>query len=274
MKPFYIYFILNKLTGKYYVGQTIQTPEKRWIKHQRDARNRKFKNNYFSNAVRYYRPENFEVRVLYVCYDQKTLDEAEIYFIAFFKATNAWLGYNGTFGGKGGKKTEAAKSKMSSSQKGRVASPETRAKMSKAGKGKKQDPEHIRKRALAITGKPKSAESIRKTTAGLTGRKNGPMSQETKQKLRVKATGRGHTEETREKLRKPHTEERRLNVIEGLRKRRERLEQENQLWETATTTSCFSTPHVRMDLPPRGLSGKFIRTGSSTQPSTETLLLT
>lgn len=136
MEPSYIYFILNKLNGKYYIGQTVFTPEKRWEKHKRDSRNRIFKNNYFSNAIRCYGPDNFEIRTLFVCCNQKDLDEAEIYFISLFDSTNSKFGYNATFGGKGGRKTEIAKKKMSEAQQGKKASSETKNKMSIAKKRK------------------------------------------------------------------------------------------------------------------------------------------
>lgn len=187
-KPLYIYFILNKVNGKYYVGQTIKTPEKRWVVHQRDSRNRRFKNNHFSNAIRHYGAENFEVRILLVCYDQKTLDEAEIYFISVFDSSNPKVGYNAELGGRGGKKTEESKHKNADSHRGKKASSETRNKMSLAKKGRKQTPEHKRKRLAGITGKKRPADVVAKFNKK--GRKRKPHSEETKQKMRVSALKR------------------------------------------------------------------------------------
>ena len=211
MKPFYIYFILNKLTGKYYVGQTVRTPEIRWKSHISDALIKRFKKNYFHSALRYYGVENFEVRTLFICYDRKTLNESEVYFIDLFKANEPSFGYNGTSGGESPRMTE-----------------ETRAKMSLAGKGKKQSPEHIRKRAAAITGKKRPSDVVDKSNRSRKGKKTKPHSQSTKDKMRIAATNRRHTEGTREKMRKPHTLERIANIRESLRIRRERLEKEKQ----------------------------------------------
>ena len=141
----YIYFILNKLTGKYYVGQTIRTPNDRWLSHKSDASRRRFKKNHFHNSLRKYGFENFEIRTLFVCYDRQTLNEAEVYFISFLNSNDSRFGYNGSSGGESP-----------------VLTPETRVKMSEAGRGKKQHPDHVLKRSLAITGVKRPAEVVKK----------------------------------------------------------------------------------------------------------------
>jgi hypothetical protein len=103
---------------------------------------------------------------------------------------------------------------------GRIASASAtaRANLSKALKGRKKSPAHCQaisvaklkskyvvtdEHRLAMSkaqmGHKRSAESIKKQADALRGRKNGPLSEETKEKIRLKALGRKQSPETIEK---------------------------------------------------------------------------
>lgn len=183
-KPLYIYFILNKINGKYYVGQTAFSLEKRWEEHVRDSRKRN--NTYhFYSAIRKYGKDNFEVRLLFTCYDQKSLDEAEKYFIKFFDATNHKYGYNNRLGGEGGGHSEMSRKKMSAVRTGKVQSPETRAKIGSWNIGRKRSPEqreNIRKSLLGIKRKPFSAEWKANISRAAFGKKDSSETKENKRK--------------------------------------------------------------------------------------------
>lgn len=202
MKPFYIYFVINKLTGKYYIGKSQDVPL-RWKAHKNCAKNSSkdvFKSSYFYRAIRKYGSENFEIRILFTCYDEHTLNSAEIFFIALFNSTNWKIGYNSTHGGTGGRQTEEVRrkigintatrrpevrEKMSLVQIGKKLSPETKAKISLANKGRKKSPrtpEHKEAQRIAHLGKRPSAESNEKNRQSNLGRK---VSEETKARMRA-----------------------------------------------------------------------------------------
>lgn len=87
-----IYKIMNNLNDKIYIGQTIQSLEKRMTQHKID-------NLYVDKAIRKHGWENFTVEILAECESKEKLDAKEIFYIAEFncKAPN---GYNLTDGGE------------------------------------------------------------------------------------------------------------------------------------------------------------------------------
>ena len=70
----FVYKLTNLINGKSYVGQTIQTVEKRFKQHQH------CKTSLIGKAIRKYGAENFSIEVLAECTTQKELDELEIFF--------------------------------------------------------------------------------------------------------------------------------------------------------------------------------------------------
>lgn len=124
----FIYFILNTLTGKYYVGQTQHSLNYRWqghIKKARQARLGKIKQTYLYKAISKYGPENFEIRPVFRCQTKEQLDAAEIFFIGLFDATNKNFGYNCTFGGHGGSCTQEVRDRISDTKRGKKRGPFT-----------------------------------------------------------------------------------------------------------------------------------------------------
>ena len=174
LKPYgVIYFILNKINGKYYIGQTIRKVQERWISHLSCARTCTG-DNHFYRAIRKYGKHSFEVRTLLTVYSQEDLNAAEIYYIDFFNSTNGKIGYNGTLGGEGGIPTEATRAKQSKARKGKICPPRTPehcANLSKALKGRIHSESAKAAHNAALRGRKKSPESVAKTAAGLLGKK-------------------------------------------------------------------------------------------------------
>jgi group I intron endonuclease len=101
----YIYKITNKINNKCYIGQTSKHYEDRWNIHKNTSKNIKHKDyNYpLYKAFRKYGIDNFNFEVIEEC-NIDNLNEREIYWIDYYKATNSQSGYNQSLGGKGYRK--------------------------------------------------------------------------------------------------------------------------------------------------------------------------
>lgn len=140
--------------GKYYIGYTKNTIEKRWKQHKIRADKNK-SNTYFDNALRFYPKEDSWKHEIIECgiENQNDAKEREIFWIAIYCANNRKFGLNNTKGGDGrdsesmkgnkytlGKKlTEEHKAKCVAVLYGRPVSAETRKKQSEANMGHKQN---------------------------------------------------------------------------------------------------------------------------------------
>ena len=130
-----IYKLENKVNGKCYVGKTTQTFYERIRDHRRN------KKSLIGKALRKYGEENFNKLFLEDVPDEE-LDYWEIHYIQECNSVSP-NGYNLTYGGEGGKKSEETKIKMGEANKGRQHTEETKKKMSEAHKN---PPEEIRKK--------------------------------------------------------------------------------------------------------------------------------
>lgn len=143
----YIYETTNLINKKKYIG-----------KHKSSS----FDSNYYGSGKSFrkdlnkYGKNNFKVRVLEECDNQKELDEREKYYIELFNAVRSNKYYNNSYGGENEgwqgvnkmykdnpQKWKENRLKSSNSQKGQIRSIETRTKISKALKGKSKSKEHI-----------------------------------------------------------------------------------------------------------------------------------
>lgn len=129
---FIIYMHKNKINNKIYIGQTCQSPEKRWgqngIGYKRQI--------YFYNAIQKYGWDNFEHIILK---KNLTLEQAnywESYYIALYHSNNRLYGYNSFFGGNNS-----------------IPNAETRKKMSQAHLGYKPTEEQKKKLSISNIGK-------------------------------------------------------------------------------------------------------------------------
>jgi len=108
----HIYSIYNKVTKKYYIGQTLSHRLQhkryrsfgtigRWKDHVSEAINntKKKQCSYLNNSIRVHGEDSFKIECILIC-NREQLDEYEIMFIKQYKSLYP-DGYNLTFGGKG-----------------------------------------------------------------------------------------------------------------------------------------------------------------------------
>lgn len=94
-----IYKIENKINGKVYIGQTVQSLSSRWYRHcQLKGLSESESNMHIKRAILKYGKENFSISILEKC-DSSVLNEKEIYYINKYDSFKN--GYNKTIGGSG-----------------------------------------------------------------------------------------------------------------------------------------------------------------------------
>lgn len=128
-----LYLVINLINGKKYFGKTIGSIHDRWTRHVYLSKTNS--NNYFSRAIKKYRPENFK-RLFLEAVDESQGSTVEQSYIKVFNTSDRLIGYNSTFGGEGVR-----------------ATPETKKKISEALTGRKASPEHIEKLRAKALGK-------------------------------------------------------------------------------------------------------------------------
>lgn len=129
-----IYIAVNKINGKSYVGQTINSLNKRRNKHNAAASSR-CDNMYFHKALRKYGKDNFTWIILHD--DITTIDflnQLEIFYIGFYNTYNN--GYNLNAGGNNAIPTEESRRKMSKAHEGVSLSTHHRKQISIANTGR------------------------------------------------------------------------------------------------------------------------------------------
>jgi len=91
----YIYKTTNLINGKIYIGQSVQC--------SKESKTYLGSGIYFTAALKKYKRKNFKKEIIeeYDYYDQKLLDEREIFWIKEFNARDKEIGYNLDDGGKG-----------------------------------------------------------------------------------------------------------------------------------------------------------------------------
>lgn len=194
-----IYAITNLCDGKRYIGQSVDL-NKRWRTHQWLLSSNKHYNPHLQRA--WNRGDDFEFSVIEEC-DKQDLNDREIYWIAYFHATEMQYGYNLCVGGNsttGRKFSEETKRKMSEKRKGYKCSPEVVAQRVATFRKRMEDPvfreEHHRK--LSEVGKKRGSpwnkgrhpleETRRRLSQSLKGKKHAKTQGE---KLRALYSGEG-----------------------------------------------------------------------------------
>lgn len=98
----FIYKVTNKINGKVYIGQTIQSVKDRWYRHcGKRGISKAEMNTHFKRAILKYGKDNFTIEVLETC-DSTLLNDREKYYIKLYDSFNK--GYNSTLGGTDGYK--------------------------------------------------------------------------------------------------------------------------------------------------------------------------
>jgi group I intron endonuclease len=93
-----IYKITNKLNGKVYIGQTIQSFKRRIRSHKSHLHCQKHHNELLQKAYNKYGWEAFEAEVIEIC-DIEDIDAREKFWIDRYNATDRDFGYNFESGG-------------------------------------------------------------------------------------------------------------------------------------------------------------------------------
>lgn len=126
-------YLITSPSGKKYIGQTIQTIEKRWKQHI-DSSKKIYKDHckVLNKSLRKYDINLFTIEVLEECVNSE-LDTKEIEYIEKFN-TIVPNGMNIKKGGSKGTHHEDTKKQISETLKGRKVTLETRQKMSKSSK--------------------------------------------------------------------------------------------------------------------------------------------
>jgi group I intron endonuclease len=189
-----IYGLKNKITGKWYIGQSIDI-HGRWYTYRSEKCKRQPK---LYKALKKYGYANFESIIIEKCEAVDwILDYREMYWIGILDSMVN--GYNCTAGGSCGIKSEETKVKIADGQ--RNMSSETRARWKLGQIGKKHSEET--KEKLAKIASNISEETRKKMSVAKKGK---PLSEKQKRHIEDLANairgkpGRMHTEETRKKI--------------------------------------------------------------------------
>jgi len=103
----FIYKITNLLNGKIYIGQTVQTLEKRWKQHCKPSNGCTI----LKEAIKKYGIENFNIEEICCVLEKEYLDEAEKLCIKQFNCLSP-NGYNIVIGGNKGPTLLGSKNPM------------------------------------------------------------------------------------------------------------------------------------------------------------------
>lgn len=108
----YVYLLINNISGKIYVGQTVKTPSIRWSEHISKSKNDS--RTLLAKAIRKYGPDAFEIVTLFegeVSLDE--LDNVEKFYISALLSHDLSIGYNLTLGGRRGAMGEEFSARVS-----------------------------------------------------------------------------------------------------------------------------------------------------------------
>lgn len=238
----YIYKIINRVNGKYYIGQT-NNLEKRWKGHLQYAENES--GFLIHSAIRKHGSENFEFEMIEACEDEDA-NELEKKWILHYESFDK--GYNLTSGGdsefkrseltiqrmseskRGHEVSEETRKKIGDANRGRVMSKEAREKMSRSRKGHEVSEETREKIREKHVGKNVSDETRKRISEAKVGKKQDP---ETIRKIAEKIKGKKLSEEAKKKIgmanSKPQSEERRQKTRDAWQRWRERKLQEAKI---------------------------------------------
>ena len=155
-----IYAAKNKVNGKYYIGMTNRSIDKRKWEHLWEAKHLRYKYAFY-NAINKHGENSFEWFVLDEHQDDEILNAMEEFYI--FKYDSYRKGYNSTTGGEGThgiiysdetcKKRSLAMMGDKNPNYGKKVPEERKIKQSKAMRGKKLSDEHKEKLRIAFSGK-------------------------------------------------------------------------------------------------------------------------
>lgn len=126
-----IYKITNLINNKIYIGQTVETLEKRFWKHGSNSRSNKdcYKRLYLYKSINKYGLSNFKPEVIVEGdYNRFLLNDLEKHYIRLYNSNNPLRGYNATEGGESSTyiRTPEIRKRISEKLKGHSYSPKGR----------------------------------------------------------------------------------------------------------------------------------------------------
>lgn len=225
-----VYCVINKINGKKYIGKTIQPLKRRRQTHERDAKNKKYPNLVFHNALRKYGFGNFEWDILFESGNEGILLKEEIDEIQY-QNTKIPNGYNMTDGGDGlVGATAETKKKMSESAKARqprIITEEEKVRISKSLMGHFVSEETRKRIGIGRKGKKHTEEAKRKISEAGKGRNKGKTFEEMygkekseEMKRNLSDIFKGKKLKNPRKKPKPLSAEHRANISKALKSRR------------------------------------------------------
>lgn len=131
----YLYKILNKNTGKAYIGQTINKPEIRFNYHTSRLKKGTHDNEYLQRSFNKHGIDSFMFYTILKTDDLESLNLYEEQFIKILRATDRNFGYNIRPGGANSKLSEEHKRKIGLAGIGRIKSEIERKAISERNKG-------------------------------------------------------------------------------------------------------------------------------------------
>lgn len=177
-----IYMIENIVTGKAYIGQTVNY-DKRKSEHINALKSGRHDNRYLQSSWNKYGESAFRFSVVTEC-DAERLDELEVQYIQQLN-TLAPVGYNLTKGGDGvrglkwsleSREARSLATKGNAPWIGKTHTDETREKLRRATSSLWQSEDYRKRQIEAHTGKKQSEKTRRKRSAALVGNKNNKKS--------------------------------------------------------------------------------------------------
>ena len=122
-----VYVLVNRLSGKVYVGKTGQTVEKRWKGHVYEAFSGS--SRYICRAIRKYTPQAFDVEEVEVGVTEERAFKLERAWIKRLRAKHPRYGYNLSDGGEGAsgcRRSEKARARVGAANRAKWAETERR----------------------------------------------------------------------------------------------------------------------------------------------------
>lgn len=200
----YVVYIHTSPNGKKYVGITsMNPPEKRWANGYGYSHN-----HHFTNAINHYGWENFKHEIIQTNLSENEAMQIEIELIAKYNTIDKNYGYNQTSGGEIGKEyTEEVRQKIREAAIKNCDSPEKKIKLSEQAKRQWEDEEYKEKMSQKAKKqwededyRIKMALRAKLAVGELNPFYGKQHTEETKEIIREKATGRQISDETRNKL--------------------------------------------------------------------------
>jgi group I intron endonuclease len=131
----YLYKILNKNTGKAYIGQTINKPEVRFSYHTQRLKKGTHDNEYLQRSFNKHGIDSFMFYTILKTDDLESLNLYEEQFIKILRATDRNFGYNIRPGGANSKLSEETKRKIGLAGIGRRQTEANKKALSERSKG-------------------------------------------------------------------------------------------------------------------------------------------